>query len=497
MRKKLLLSSILTMFLLAACTTAAPAPSQDPSTDPTAVSSSLSVTPTVAPSDCEGCHKDAVLNWEGGAHANTQSAVAKQLSQMRAGQTSEDVINGSNADDCIACHGPRAVAVAGIVTKETEALDHFFNTTDGKFNSDTQSINSTDWPQINCATCHQVADEHSKAQLEYGIYNSKTAQFTALDDSSKVCGQCHGSLLTASRDHQIYDAWKISKHSDTQTGIANVIGLAFKDWTPADVINRDGNCIACHAPTAVLANGGMTDADATAYFYTTTDGKFSANTTVDHASEWPNVSCTACHDPHNPSIIAFFNSTTRKYEPVTDNNDLCGQCHGNKRFTNSKNLSYNIIAGSGGMNVPDQQMEPNVVCTDCHMYTSDAAGSNSAVMGGHTWAITVREENGNSTSSCTHCHADMDAVKSDTIIKQFQSEFKDLDTRAKSNMENAKQVMDGVSNPDLQAKLKEAQFNLTYAESDESSGYHNHTYLMALLNDTVQRTQEILTALGK
>ncbi|MGZ6368087.1 MAG: hypothetical protein ACXWPS_19265, partial [Ktedonobacteraceae bacterium] len=64
-------------------------------------------------------------------------------------------------------------------------------------------------------------------------------------------------------------------------------------------------------------------------------------------------------------------------------------------------------------------------------------------------------------------------------------------------VEKAVKAMDGVTKPELQDKLKEAQFNLTYAESDESSGFHNHTYLMTLLNDASQRAQEVLTALGK
>jgi hypothetical protein len=57
--------------------------------------------------------------------------------------------------------------------------------------------------------------------------------------------------------------------------------------------------------------------------------------------------------------------------------------------------------------------------------------------------------------------------------------------------------MVNVTTLELLDKLKEAQFNLTYAESDESGGFHNNTYLMALLNDAIQRSQEILTSLGK
>ena len=182
---------------------------------------------------------------------------------------------------------------------------------------------------------------------------------------------------------------------------------------------------------------------------------------------------------------------------MKNSNEFCGQCHGNLRFPDTDHLSYNINAGTGGMGVADQQMTPNVACTDCHMYVSDVDGSDSAMLGGHTWAITVKEANGQATTSCTHCHAEMDTSKSEAIIKQFKSEFQALDAKVQTMVDKASQVMTGVTKPDLLAKLKEAQFNLTYAESDESGGFHNHTYLMALLNDSRQRAQEILTALGK
>jgi hypothetical protein len=86
---------------------------------------------------------------------------------------------------------------------------------------------------------------------------------------------------------------------------------------------------------------------------------------------------------------------------------------------------------------------------------------------------------------------------SETKIAQLKADFQALDATAQSTVEKATQAMTGVTTPDLQAKLTEAQFNLSYAESDESGGFHNNTYLLALLNDSVQRAQEILKALGK
>ena len=493
-----LLGAIFTVtVVLAACSSQAAA-TPLPSAIPTIAPSPIPPIPTTSPADCQACHQDVFSNWQGGAHANTQTDVAKELVDARSGQTPNEVINGPDAEDCIACHAPKAATVSGI-SSETDALNHFFNTADGKFTADTQAINTDDWPQINCETCHNVPDNHQTTKITFGLFDSQTAQFASLDDSNKVCGQCHGNLFFAGTDHQTYNAWTTSKHSTTQVDVAKELGEERSGQTPDEVINGEDleNCIACHAPTAVLANGGMDETQAMTYFFTTTDGKFSADTTIAHDAEWTNVSCTTCHDPHNPGTLTYFNSATKQYQPMKNSNDLCGQCHGNLRFSDTDHLSYNINAGTGGIGVPDQQMTPNVACTDCHMYTSDVDGSNSAMLGGHTWTIDVKEADGQTTSSCTQCHSDWDTAKSTTTIDQLKSEFQALDAKTQTVVEKATNAMDGVTTSELQDKLKEAQFNLSYAESDESGGFHNHTYLMTLLNDASQKAQEILTTLGK
>jgi formate-dependent nitrite reductase cytochrome c552 subunit len=491
----LLLPAILLLFLQSCGIADTPVASPTPSIVPTLKPSPIPPTPTIAPYDCKACHQDIVSGWQNGAHANTQADVAKELVDARSGQTPNEVINGPDAEDCIACHAPKAVAVTGI-SSETDSLNHFFTTTDGKFTADTKAANTADWPQINCETCHNVSDNHQTAKLAFGIFDSQTAQFVALDDSSKVCGQCHGNLLISGTDHQVYNAWLTSKHAATQADVAKELGASHAGQAASDVITGE-NCIACHAPTAVLANGGMNEAQALAYFFTSTNGNFTADTAVAHATEWPNVSCTACHDPHNPGTPAYFNSATKQYEPMKSTNELCGQCHGNLRFPNTDHLSYNINAGTGGIGVPDQQMTPNVACTDCHMFNSGVDGSNSTMFGGHTWAISVKEANGQFTTSCTKCHSDWDTTKSQETIDKLKADFQTLDAKVQIIVDKATKAMDGVTTPDLQAKLKEAQSNLSYAESDESGGFHNNTYLMALLNDSQQRAQEILTALNK
>lgn len=46
--------------------------------------------------------------------------------------------------------------------------------------------------------------------------------------------------------------------------------------------------------------------------------------------------------------------------------------------------------------------------------------------------------------------------------------------------------MVNVTRPELLDKLKEAQFNLKDAGSDESGGFHNKTHLMVPLNNAIR-----------
>jgi hypothetical protein len=47
------------------------------------------------------------------------------------------------------------------------------------------------------------------------------------------------------------------------------------------------------------------------------------------ASHWQAIGCEVCHDPTSkaPIMLAFYNGTTRAYEPVADATALCEKCH--------------------------------------------------------------------------------------------------------------------------------------------------------------------------
>jgi formate-dependent nitrite reductase cytochrome c552 subunit len=475
-------------------TTATPTQTLTPTPSPTPTATATPVSSL----DCQACHSDIYTLWSGSPHAATQNDVAGELADSRSGQTPHDVIQGEDPEDCIACHGPTAILASGGMS-ETQALGYFFTTTNGAFGADTTTAHTSDWNNVTCTVCHNVPGNHPSTMPTLSLYNSQAGQYKTVDNATALCAQCHGNLLFSGTDHLTYNAWNQSKHANTQTDVAGELADSRSGQTPADVIQGPDaeNCIACHAPTAVLANGGMTETQALDYFFTTTNGTFDANTATAHTAEWPNVSCTTCHDPHNPKAISYFNSATGNYETMQSSSELCGQCHGNLRFPGTDHLSYNILQGTGGVGVADQQTMPGASCTDCHMYNSGVDGSNSASFHGHTFSVTVQEPDGSTTTSCVSCHKDMSADTVNQTIQLFQSSFQTLDTTAQQNVSAAATAMQGSTNTDLQSKFDEAQSNLSYAESDESGGFHNHNYLMSLLKDANDNALAILSALGK
>lgn len=301
----------------------------------------------------------------------------------------------------------------------------------------------------------------------------------------------------------VYTGWAQSGHANTQSDVASELAGGRAGQTPGEVVNGSDpeNCIACHAPTAVLANGGMTEPQTLGHFFTTAGGKFTANTVTADPTDWPNVACATCHDPRDvpsPTKLSLFDSRTGEYEAMSNVDQLCGQCHGNLRFPDTDHLSYNILQGTGGVGVRDWHSMSGIPCTGCHMFVSPAPGSNSAQLAGHTLAIDVQEPNGKVTSSCAQaqCHTNWTASQADAAIAAEKSEFQALDAIAQKSVAAATEAMKGVTNKTLQGKLAEAEHNLGYAESDESGGFHNHPYLMSLLKDANDKANEILSALG-
>ncbi|NHZ87406.1 MAG: hypothetical protein GWP19_16310, partial [Planctomycetia bacterium] len=117
------------------------------------------------------------------------------------------------------------------------------------------------------------------------------------------------------------------------------------------------------------------------------------------------------------------------------------------------------------MGIDDLQTMPGIQCVDCHMHVGDADGTNAAMFGGHLWSTFIQEEGGSESSSCSSisCHPSLDADAAHLIVQGWQTEYADLVSTATQKVDDA--VSAGNIDP---TKLEEAQFNLAFAEGDES-----------------------------
>ena len=452
--------------------------------------------------NCQQCHPTEKTKWLSSRHANTQTDLASELSANWVGQTPDSVINGSQAEDCVACHSPLAVTVNGGMT-ETQAMGYFFTTdANGKYTSSTDTTHSSQWPNVYCTTCHNVPSNHPSTMPVLSAFNSQTAKYDTTQKASVLCGQCHGSLHFAGTDHRTYDAWLMSRHSHRgQNDVAGELAANDTGMTPLQIVSQE-DCIGCHAPTSVIvqtSNGPSTisEAQALSNFFTTSGGMITASTVPQDTADFPNVACNACHDPHNPGVPSYFNSSTGQYQVMNSPDSLCGQCHGNLRFAGTDHISYNFLRGEGGTGVQSQvTMQGQPTCIDCHMYKSNIDGTNSKMYGGHSWSVFIKEPDGTTTASCTTCHSTMTADSAMAVVTSWKNQFAQLDSTAQADIALADTFVAKHSSDSLKnAYLAEAIQNTTVSENDESGGFHNHNYSVALLNDAIAKATFIITGI--
>ncbi len=528
--------------------------------------------------NCFVCHSENYNTWELTVHGNSQ-----QNAPELAGDVGHSPAEQIADEDCISCHGPRAVRANGGMT-EAEALGYFYTTaTDsgtaggvhydvGDFYPGTVNQHESEWPNINCQTCHNydttavTMDNLNLALFDSHYVDPVTGEQgieTPVYFPHELCGQCHGSLNINNQgttsgfeggfyewqiwaaqnpstagdwigtNHLLTDGWKFSKHSNTQFDVAGELSEERVGETPDEVINGEDpeDCIACHAPYAVTANGGMTEAETLDFFFTTTDGVFTANTVAKNTDKWPSDGCVTCHDPHT-NELAIYNSTTKTHVPMASSDELCGQCHGTLRFPDTDHHTYDLMQGTGGIGVPDQQTMPGISCVECHMAVDHTTWPgehhfNEYMTHGHTWQVIVNggdkshhpenhpewtgwsmgaiagdmadhgdgAGNGDAphVASCTACHSTMDADSVRSIVETMQQEFATLDATANVKIAAATDSLQGSTDSVAIHMLQNAQFNLAYVEGDESAGVHNHKYTTSLLNNVISISDQIIS----
>ena len=220
---------------------------------------------------------------------------------------------------------------------------------------------------IGCEACHGPGARHA-ASLERADIR--------LDPSSRVCGQCHtrvGAVLPRDDRHDTHDLVQ-SWHRDP-----HVLGTRWQ--------SHDGFCARCHSPFEARRG----------------DAGAAARRAV-HAERKHDVSCIACHDPHDstddahrrdaferqpprPSTAQVLRGydgdfTTPDYDRLADTERSCLACH---RGADRIELDH---AGA--------------TCNDCHVGYWRNRGRDSRVF----------HDANHPELSCRGCHADADHLMS-------------------------------------------------------------------------------------
>jgi hypothetical protein len=87
----------------------------------------------------------------------------------------------------------------------------------------------------------------------------------------------------------------------------------------------------------------------------------------------------------------------------------------------------------------------------------------------------------------------MSADSAASLVQQWKNNFQSLDSIAEAKVTEAASHL---KNSADSSNYAEAQFNMTYAESDESGGVHNHLYSVELLNDAISKANLIVTGIS-
>ncbi len=261
--------------------------------------------------------------------------------------------------------------------------------------------------------------------------------------------------------------------------------------------------------------------------------------------EWPSQpGCFTCHNPHENGDFEL-----RTTKPVTlvsgvqvdlGKGTLCANCHQartapenvvkptlamkvSSHFGPHHGPQANLFVGNGAYEFPGKvyknsghRIEAKDSCIDCHMALPKGRYGSTPALGGHSFFLSDRHENGNVsllTAPCESCHAGIKQLKGtrfynvpagddydgDGTIEAAQVEVEGLIARlvnAEGNglLQKGPQALftatgdwNVIQDLELQRSTAEmaALFNYKFFVEDRSMGAHNLIYTVQVLMDTI------------
>ncbi len=425
-----------------------------------------SYVPTASPyfvgaKTCSGCHEhDAKYGaWSGTLHAQAMKALGADSTNVA----------------CLGCH----------------TVGYDTGVANGGY--DEQAVPRLSGVQ--CENCHGPASAHVLAGGGPTGIN--------VDKSAALCGGCHDG-----EHHPTYTEWKGSPHAR----------LVYEG--PGETPAASGSCAKCHNGTF-----SMEYLDDPAGFQNPTDEEAAADTSL-------TVACAVCHDPHgnnnatphqlrmaSVSDVALPDGTT----PEIGAGRLCISCHngrrapgsiagqinnGNAHFGPHHSCQGDMLAGVDGYNNvnPDfhyatgRHVTIQDGCINCHNHHRQ---DQLPFYTGHDFAPTPQ--------ACAFCHgpiSDFNDIQAkedydgNGVVQGIQTEVEGLmDTLATVIIDHSRDdtrkqelqaAFDGgtfevaVGDSSISSKPQRAAgYNYFFVKWDGSSGVHNSTYAIQLLQQSI------------
>lgn len=376
---------------------------------------------------CTACHSGVLTSWAATKHATAQA---------------DGAASAFYGYSCLKCHN-----VGFDESVVNGGADEYVAKGDGNTYTITDEANFNRVANVQCEACHGPKGNSTGTSVDFLHASDNTKS----DYSAELCGKCH-----TDDHHPTFDNWKESKHAVSK--FTSIPGGSF------NFIASDPNCAACHTAEGFIQFIESSDLEPHV---------------VAPGAEGSDITCTACHDPHE---------NVNKAQLRLPVDQICAKCHNPEYNPDSPtpdgsalhHTTAYMFEGKGGYEYPGYDYSSSLhtvvvteKCATCHVHSTPYVGGDPAIPAftGHTF-----EAHG---ESCVPCHADFDNTSESFDYRGIQTSIKGLIETLSAKLASASSE-DSTTEAFLRAK-----FNHDYVEADGSYGIHNTKYAKALLESAI------------
>ena len=308
---------------------------------------------------------------------------------------------------------------------------------------------------VTCQACHGPGSEHVAAD------GGKPTIGLVLNSS--LCGACHYSEDGLSGEHHpTYNEWIESGHNTGAT-------------LPSYV--KRAACAKCHEAWNIIK-----------FIETGYENSTVLRQPGEDAPATWEIGCPACHDPHDD---------TEPYQLRAPRDEICAMCHNSEGAAPGAVPHHpmaemrNNTAGYG-IDRTDAEYMPTVPCYECHLGENPVSGLPNHTFDPNPW------------SCVSACHTDTFPSNAsarayiDMIRGLTEGQVAGVEPVVEEAREAIAQMRGNRTSENLATWMNEyniSTFNLESVVSDSSGGNHNPVLATRLLDDAMERAQEILANL--